>query len=603
MYSSSVPKNHLQTVMKQINTQHFIDADKELNGLINASPNSVQLWHLKSVTTHALGRFADCEFSLNKALAIDPKYIPALVNLAKLQQKNNWSDEAIETYLKVIALDKNNIDALFNLGVLLNSTTKFSQAEVYLKLAYKKNDSSINITIAYGQSLLNQDKNQAALDLFNQILQKNPMHLAALNNKGIALKKLCHWDQAITVLQQALQLSPDQAEVIKNLASCFTLSGRFNESKSLYQQAIKLNALDRDAHHWLNQLLWENKDDEFLDSYKYAVSKHPVATELLFDMGHKLNLAKDYHQAKTVLEQAIKTDPKHIASLVELGVVLRELNQLEESQQVIKQAYQLDSNNIIAKSELGKSYISCDQGEKAVKIFNELLQGSPNQQGLLAYKSIALKLLGSAEYDYLCNYDHMLITDIRPPKGYRSLAEFNKELVDSLRFYHHAKTNPLDQSLVSGSQTSEKLFDYHLPIIQELRHCLREQMLAFLTSLPKDDKHPLLSINSGDFTETDSWSVILHDNGFHKNHHHSAGWYSGPYYAQLPGIIKNSPDKQGWIKFGQPGFNMMTQLEPDIIIQPTEGMMVRFPSYFWHGTIPFNSLQERITIAGDLAPA
>jgi tetratricopeptide (TPR) repeat protein len=602
MPSESTQSNHIQTVINHINAQEFINADKKVNALINNKPNSVQLWHLKSITTNALGRLTDCEFCLNKALSFDPNFIPVLINLAKLQQRQNWLDEAIKNYLKVVTLDKTNIDALFNLGVLLNNTQKFIQAEIYLESAYAKNSANINITLAYGQSLLNQDKNQAALELFSQILQTEPMHLAALNNKGIALKKLCYWEQAITVLQQALKIAPEQAEVIKNLASCYTLSGNYKKSKLLYQQALKNNELDRDAHHWLNQLLWENKDEEFLDSYKYAIDKHPQSTELLFDMGHKLNLSKDYHQAKTVLEQAIKTNPKHSSSLIELGVVLRELNQLEQSQQVIKKAYLLDKNNISAKIELGKSYISCDQAEKAVQTFNELLFASPNQPGLLAYKSIALKLLGSAEYDYLCNYDHLLITDISLPNGYKSIGEFNNELVSSLRTYHHAKTNPLDQSLVSGSQTSEKLFDYHIPIIQELRQCCREQTLAFLAKLPKDAKHPLLSKNTDDFTETDSWSVILHDNGFHKNHHHTAGWYSGPYYAQLPDVIKDCPDKQGWVKFGQPGFNMMTELEPDIVLQPTEGMMIRFPSYFWHGTIPFQSAQERITVTGDIIP-
>ena len=603
MYSQSSYENNLQIIINKISRNQFLEADKELNALINASPNSAQLWHLKSVTTHELGRLADCEFSLNKALALNPKYTPALTNLAKLQQQNNWLEEAINTYLKIVALEPTNIVVLFNLGVLLNKLKRFDQAQSYLEKAYEHNSTNINITLAYGQCLLNQDKNQSALDLFNQILDKEPMNLAALNDKGIALKKLCYWEQAIEVLQQALKISPDKSEVIKNLASCHTLSGNFKESKSLYQKAVALNELDQDAHHWLNQLLWENKDEEFLDSYKHTISKHPDATELLYDMGHKLNLARDYHQAKGVLEQAIRSNPKHGDSLIELGVVLRELNMLDESHQVIERAYQLDNNSLRVRSELGKSYISCDQGEKALKVYNELLLAYPNQQGLIAYKSTALKLLGSAEYDYICNYDHVLITNIPTPKGYKNLAEFNKELIAALRGYHHAKTNPLDQSLISGSQTSEKLFDYHQPIIQELRQCFREQTLTFLAKLPKDDKHPFLSKNTGNFTETDSWSVILHDNGFHKNHHHPAGWCSGPYYAQIPDVMRDSPTKEGWVKFGQPGFNMMTQLEPDVVVQPTEGMMVRFPSYFWHGTNPFHSPQERITVPGDIMPA
>jgi hypothetical protein len=47
---------------------------------------------------------------------------------------------------------------------------------------------------------------------------------------------------------------------------------------------------------------------------------------------------------------------------------------------------------------------------------------------------------------------------------------------------------------------------------------------------------------------------------------------------------------------------MMNQPKADKIIKPKEGMLLRFPSYFWHGTIPFKGHQERITVSGDIVP-
>ncbi len=31
-------------------------------------------------------------------------------------------------------------------------------------------------------------------------------------------------------------------------------------------------------------------------------------------------------------------------------------------------------------------------------------------------------------------------------------------------------------------------------------------------------------------------------------------------------------------------------------------MLVLFPSYFWHGTVPFSSTQTRLTVAFDAVP-
>jgi hypothetical protein len=37
-------------------------------------------------------------------------------------------------------------------------------------------------------------------------------------------------------------------------------------------------------------------------------------------------------------------------------------------------------------------------------------------------------------------------------------------------------------------------------------------------------------------------------------------------------------------------------------IEPRPGLLVLFPSYMWHGTVPFHSQQSRTTIAFDAVP-
>ncbi len=37
-----------------------------------------------------------------------------------------------------------------------------------------------------------------------------------------------------------------------------------------------------------------------------------------------------------------------------------------------------------------------------------------------------------------------------------------------------------------------------------------------------------------------------------------------------------------------------------VIIRPRLGLMVLFPSYFWHHTVPFTGDQERISVAFDI---
>jgi hypothetical protein len=64
--------------------------------------------------------------------------------------------------------------------------------------------------------------------------------------------------------------------------------------------------------------------------------------------------------------------------------------------------------------------------------------------------------------------------------------------------------------------------------------------------------------------------------------------------------VKDETTRQGWIKFGEPGVEM--GLGPRRVLQPVPGRLVLFPSYMWHGTIPFQGASPRTTIAFDAVP-
>jgi len=591
-----------QQVVQFIQRQQFAQAEQLLNPLLKVAKKDPQLWYFKAVIANAKKAFQEAENALKKVLSLAPTHIPAITLSAQLLQQQGKYKEAADTFIRVSKLAPDNQDAFNKAGICLNQSGQYVKAEQLLSTAVEHFPEHYNIRLSYGQSLLNQDKDEQALTQFEQVLLHRSNYLPALNNKGIALKKLHRWQEAIECLEEGLKHYPEQVELSKNLASCFTFKGEFEKSKKLYIKVIENNELDYDAHSWLNKLLWETKDPEFLSSYQKALANHPDDQSLLMSLAVKQKSAGDIDAAKMSLETSLGINRNHVPTLVELSKIYRDSRRFDEGLALAQKANKLANQSIQTQEELAKSLLSIGQAKQALSIFNKLLKKDPLEQSLLANKAVALKALGSAEYDYLCNYEHVLVTQIDVPNGFDSLADFHRQLVSTLREYHLTKTNPLDQSLIGGSQTFDKLFDYQVPIFQALRAAQREQTLAFLANLPKDDKHPVLSRNTGDFIETDSWSVILQNAGFHKNHHHTAGWYSGPYYAKVPESVIGCPEKKGWVKLGEPGLSMAQPLAADKIIQPTEGMMIRFPSYFWHGTNPFESDEERITVPVDIVP-
>ena len=102
-----------------------------------------------------------------------------------------------------------------------------------------------------------------------------------------------------------------------------------------------------------------------------------------------------------------------------------------------------------------------------------------------------------------------------------------------------------------------------------------------------------------------AWAVVMQSQGHQLAHTHPDGWVSGVYYAQVPDTVRSDDVSQaGWIEFGRPLPDLMGDAVPHTRrLQPAAGMLVLFPSYFYHETVPFQGDEQRISIAFDATPS
>ena len=171
---------------------------------------------------------------------------------------------------------------------------------------------------------------------------------------------------------------------------------------------------------------------------------------------------------------------------------------------------------------------------------------------------------------------------------------------------HKLVHEPLKQTLKNGTQTPGRLLYKPHPVIQSLKASLSEVVQEHISSLPNDDTHPLLSRKSDRFVFAGSWSVKLKPEGFHVNHVHPAGWLSSAFYVNVPDFTKVEQKNElaGAIKFGESSLLLGGREKIERIIVPKAGTLALFPSYVWHGTIPFSGHEDdfRLTSPFDVIP-
>jgi hypothetical protein len=219
--------------------------------------------------------------------------------------------------------------------------------------------------------------------------------------------------------------------------------------------------------------------------------------------------------------------------------------------------------------------------------------------GVHAHRAIALFELGDqAALNELVDLDRLIKpAHIGTVDGFPSLQVLNAALAT-----HVANNITLheDRTTVHGLDTGE-ILESSEPCVVALKRFIYGQIEARLRDLP-EPRHPVAA-NAPRRWGTQSWGVKMWRQGYQVSHIHQKAWLSGVYYVQMPEVVREDQvGHEGWIEFGRGPEHMYKRgLPPLRLIRPVEGMMLSFPSYFWHRTIPFDDAsRDRICIAFDV---
>lgn len=595
--------NALNEVAASIGREDYPRALRLLNRLHAARSPDPELLGLYGYVNFKLARYGKAESSVRRALRKRPND-PRLLNLlCNLQIRQGNLDGARRAATRCLLVDAQNQEAAFHLGSICFCLEEYEGAESQFLDILRLNPMHADALIYLGLIRQRTARYSEALEYYDRALIANPDSPEALQNKGVVLNRLLQPRRAIACLEEADARAPDNATIFHNLASSYVLQGDPDRALHYFRMAIRLEPLNPEHHHWCNLFLWKENRGEFLESYHEVLGEMPDAHAIRRELVQKLRLARRYEEAEAQLELLIRKDACEPENYRLRGELLRNLRRFPEALDAHRRAYRLAPDDERMKETLATSYLSLGEARTALGLIDELTASDFGNQGYWALKAIALRLLGSDEYGYLYNYERLVFKElIEPPEPFSTLREFNQALFRELRAHHSARAQPLDQSLLHGTQSLGHLFQGCSGITRQLRGALDAKMTRFLQSLPSDAAHPVLARNRGKFTYAGAWSIMLQSSGHHVNHFHSDGWYSGPYYVRLPAEVSDEADTDGWIKLGEPGFEMAETLAADYIIKPEEGMLIRFPSYMWHGTFPFTSSEKRVIVGCDMVP-
>lgn len=184
-----------------------------LTEAIKDFPNSARLWLGLGIAQYGDGKSAEAQQSLEKALKLNTRLVPALAYLAAIEDETGRSAEAASNYEKALAFDDKNavLNYLLAETLLKSATVDAERIEKHLRRA------------------IESDAGLAAAHL-------------ALGRLYVREKRFA---EAAVALEETVRLQPNRAEAFYQLGQVYIRLKRADESKAALSKFKELSELEK----------------------------------------------------------------------------------------------------------------------------------------------------------------------------------------------------------------------------------------------------------------------------------------------------------------------------------------------------------------------
>lgn len=405
--------------------------------------------------------------------------------------------------------------------------------------------------------------------------------------------------------ERALAAQLDAPETWLVYARALLLLSELGAAEKAFRQALRRRPSYVDAAVELARLIWMHSGNVDAAVAPLDAAWHAGAAEtpVVLARARLFKAGGAEREARATLEAALQRRPDDVLLLLAVAQAALEGGDVDYGASLASRAEALAPDDVSAKLSLVSLLLAQGDGERALVRARRAIELEPDNQAAWGWLATAARATGEPIYRRLYDYDRFVRSfELAAPHGWGREA-WLRDLAAALRRLHPLSFHQPEQTVRGGVQTMIELSTLDDPVIQTFFVAIESPIRSYLSTVGEDPSHPLIRRNTQRYRLSGSWSVLLRPHGYHVDHFHPRGWISSAFYVEVPEGALGSETREGWIRFGQPPFRTVPPMEAEHFVRPAPGRLVLFPSYMWHGTVPFTTPESRLTIAFDAVPA
>lgn len=416
-----------------------------------------------------------------------------------------------------------------------------------------------------------------AAQSYQQVLALDAGSVVALSNLGLLLGETRQYEQAESLLRRAVSLAPNYADVHANLGAVLHDQNRFDEAIVCCETGLKLA---------------------------------PDNRKMLNTLASSLSGAGRYEDAIALLTKMTRARPGFAKGHHFLGTIYVRLGRCDEAVAAFRKAFEIDPAEVGSIVAAGECLLVHGRAEEALGHLEQALTRNVYDVRALALKTLALVELGrNDEERWLSDPDRLLQLHRLADFGYSTeeIAALNRGLSEFGSNEPSLREDPPEYATRKAWHSTMNLAEQRNDALEALKRLIGHAFARRVDGLTSEDAaHPFVRGAPSRY-HLDLWAVKMKAGGGKLFPHiHVDGWLSGVYYVDVPPVVDDpNAGRAGWLNVGGSRADIKLTKEPlTRLVKPEPGLMVTFPSYFWHDTVPLpeDNADQRLCLAFDLHP-
>ena len=299
---------------------------------------------------------------------------------------------------------------------------RLSEAERYYQLVLRTDVRHFPSVHALGLIRLQQTRHADAVSLFQQAIEISSNSAEAHHHLAVALTGLGRLQEAVRSFEKALAINPNLAEAHDSLGHALQMLGRAEAAISHHEKALAIKPSYATARNNLGNALQKvGRFEEAIKQYEKALVLRPIYPEAHNNFGLVLAKVGRNEDAIAHYQKALASSPNYVHAHINLGNLFTELARNDEAIDHFRKALVLDPANIKALEQFSRELLARGQPGEVISHFERAIAIRPDLPDLHNSFGRALQVIGRLD-EAVHAFETAVALAPREAAGYYNLA-------------------------------------------------------------------------------------------------------------------------------------------------------------------------------------